>query len=390
MLTVEEQVSKPPANAGVNLHVGNSEDLKGYEEAILSRKAPVLKLPTKVKGRDPAPTTTKSHVLPPVSQMNRPIGGGVASLSFQGQHMLPTAAGASSVPPGTTPNPGLQQFQQQNWTSLGDPRQRPMLTIPKTRSRPSTAIGHYPTSGMQSANSSGPPSAIYPPQSATSEVEHGSSSGSRPGTASSRGDPVPVNGAASASSPNHSSPFLSRPNSRPTTASGPSNQILAYVPEQFEGPSYHSNDPASRKLALHHVASAENVLGARPSYKRLASQVLEPSNSKRPHYRRGDTNFKPTPDGEEDDEFDSASDVEPYANRRIVGSAGYHNSDGFGIDYSRSIRDNSVAHGNSMRRMSEPSGAPPRMMVTLSMPQSPYPAVYPNHLTPLNHAYDPT
>jgi hypothetical protein len=99
----------------------------------------------------------------------------------------------------------------------------------------------------------------------------------------------------------------------------------------------------------------------RPTYKRLASQVLEPSSSKRPHLRRGDTNFNPTledqgGDGGAIDGFDSEGMSDAGGSERAFGcnQRAYSLNPGFGPEQNASAR-----------RMSEPAVAAPRMMMRM-------------------------
>jgi len=107
----------------------------------------------------------------------------------------------------------------------------------------------------------------------------------------------------------------------------------------------------------------------RPSYKRLASQVLEPTSNKRPHLRRGDTNFNPTPEdgGNNDgamDGFDSEGLSDAGGSERAYGyeqrsAWGPGGPGGFGHE------GNMNAFMNGVRRMSEPAVAAPRMMMRM-------------------------
>lgn len=113
-------------------------------------------------------------------------------------------------------------------------------------------------------------------------------------------------------------------------------------------------------------SSPSNTRG-RPNYKRLASQVLEPTLTKRPHLRRGDTNFNPTledqgtesaMDGFESEGFSDAGGSERafgYEHRNYGGGPGFgHESDHGGMNAFMSAR-----------RMSEPAVAAPRMMMRM-------------------------
>jgi len=360
----------------------SSENLRSYEEAILARKAPVLKLPAKIKTRESSGSTssgggggTGSNILPSISQSARAsgVGGGVASLSIQQQQPLPTASGASGVPPGTTPNTALYAAQN----TMAD---RPVIAMPKSRSRPTTANG--PGSRPNTAGGGNVNSA------------HSSQPPSRPGTASSQG------GAGSALSPRlphnstQSSPHPplnahSLPGSRPSTSSAPSpSYSFAFAPPPYSLqnqpyatfhpgslPSESIISPASANSACssHQLVTALSNAGmletspnihGRPTYKRLASQVLEPSSTKRPHLRRGDTNFNPTLDDQSGDfamdGFESEGVSDAGGSERAFGfeQRGYTTGPGFGQDHGHGV-------GLFARRMSEPAVTAPRMMVRM-------------------------
>lgn len=370
-----------PAPAGTGLASATSPDsLRSYEEAILSRKAPVLKLPAKMKTRDSSgsanstggSTATTSGILPSISQSSRAnaVGGGVASLSIQQQQQLPTAAGASGVPPGSTPNTA---FYTQ--TSMVD---RPVIAMPKSRSRPTTANGSSSRPGTASGGNSA----------------HGSQPSSRPGTASS----TSAGGGNPVYSPRHSghpSPHIqahahSLPGSRPSTSSAPSpSHSFAFTlpPPPFQNhqssssfqpgslPSDSLISPASA-TSQHQLVSALANAGmldnsssnrGRPTYKRLASQVLEPALTKRPHIRRGDTNFNPTYEDQGNDSamdgFDSEGLSDAGGSERAFGydHRGGYGGGGAGFGYEPDHGMNAF----SARRMSEPAVAAPRMMMRM-------------------------
>jgi len=103
----------------------------------------------------------------------------------------------------------------------------------------------------------------------------------------------------------------------------------------------------------------------RPNYKRLASQVLEPSSSKRPHLRRGDTNFNPTLDDQGNDGavdgFDSEGMSDTGGSERAYGYDQRTYGKGPGaLGYEHERGGNAFA-----RRMSEPAVAAPRMMMRM-------------------------
>ncbi|CAG8583638.1 14931_t:CDS:2, partial [Acaulospora colombiana] len=484
-------VAPNPGGAAAPLHVGNPESLKSYEEAVLARKAPVLKLPIKMKTRDGSsstsppnqpvsnnaqPTSTggsgggspNNNAILPISQagrasgigmsipanatvnmasiaplnVNQHLGGGVASLSIQQQQQLPTAAGASSVPPGATPNPAMQMHLESSQAAIANQAaaaaaalaagmnpgtvgnagsnagatttnvngvDRPVIAMPKPRSRPGTSSG---------------------PNSRPDSVQ--SRPSSRPGTASSvgagsdRGGPFahqPHQGGQGYGS-THSSPpsrpntgynmpshSHSQPNSRPSTSAGPSPSY-AFVfapPEQYQGmsptgPNYMFQPGSLPKDMLlstgmgdfsHQLGGGGDTSmtgnGGRPSYKRLASQTLEPASTKRPHLRRGDTNFQPTAEdgshpndgmeGMEDSEgmsdagsersYGSVSRSRGHKMRSplLPGGGGGLASAGLtgGRTWSAAMSGDAFAHqgGASARRMSEPAVAATRMMVRM-------------------------
>jgi hypothetical protein len=152
---MQQQPKAPQLVAHIASHA-SPEALKSYEEAVLARKAPILKLP--LSSKSAMPQTRRAGALSSPRSHRRTArslatAGGVASLASGAQ--LPTIAAASSVPPGSTPNQGLAALQQH-----GQPRL--VLPLPKSRSRPSTATGHYssdqsPTSLTHSA----PPTPIH-------------------------------------------------------------------------------------------------------------------------------------------------------------------------------------------------------------------------------------
>lgn len=369
---LEDQVSKLEAVAipASTVLSGGSDGLKSYEEAILSRKAPVLKLPTKMKTRDGTSVTTSS-ILPPLSQSGRmtTMGGGVGSLHALQQQPLPTAAGVSSVPVGSTPNSALQQHLQQ----FG-PEGRPVIAMPKPRSRrPSNATG--PPSRPTSANSGGPGGGIG--------SNYASQPNSRPGTASSAGGGY---GNPSASPPQIPHAH-SQPNSRPPTAAGMSpSHNFAYAPPPLHysvsptGAAYNFQPgslPAESSMSptAHQVVSALSSAGMidnstsvvnRPSYKRLASQTLEPATTKRPHIRRGDTNFNAT--NEEGFDSDATSDAERSvtSERSYSGHEHYASAGPNGPVYGRGWSGTMMSgYTNGARRMSEPAVAAPRMIMRM-------------------------
>ena len=382
----ENPMAGTPAPAGTGLIATSPDSLRSYEEAILSRKAPVLKLPAKMKTRDSSGSANSigasggggggggSNILPSISQSARAnaVGGGVASLSIQQQQQLPTAAGASGVPPGSTPNTA---FYAQ--AAMAD---RPVIAMPKSRSRPTTANG----------------SSSRPNTASGGNSAQGSQPSSRPGTASSTGG-----GGGGMYSPRHSahaSPHQmphahSLPGSRPSTSSAPSpSHSFAFTlpPPPVQTTSYSSFQPgslpsdslispASATSTSHQLVSALTNAGmldnngpannrGRPNYKRLASQVLEPALTKRPHLRRGDTNFNPTMEDQGNDSAMDGFDSEGFSDAGGSERAyGYDHRQygpgpggpGFGND------EQGMNAFMSARRMSEPAVAAPRMMMRM-------------------------
>lgn len=376
---LEDQVSKLEAVAIPSSTVLSSgpEALKSYEEAIQSRKAPMLKLPTKMKSRDG--TGIPGSSILPSSQAGRTpmVGGGVASLYALQQQQLPTAAGASSVPVGSTPNTAFQQHIQQ----FG-PDGRPIIAMPKPRSRRPSNATTGPTSRPSSSTSGIIPGAIpgLPPNNSSN---YGSRPSSRPGTASSAGGGFANQNPSAHASPPTISHTHSQPNSRPSTAAGMSpSQSFAYAPPGAQygmsptGVAYNMQpgslptDSAVSPIhqsfsALSSAAMDGNATSTgRPNYKRLASQTLEPTSAKRPHFRRGDTNFNPTPD----DGFDSEGGSDAgsiHSERSYSGHEHAYSSAGPGA-YGRLWGSGSMnGFGASARRMSEPAVAAPRMMMRM-------------------------
>ncbi|KAG8798906.1 hypothetical protein FRC18_008508, partial [Serendipita sp. 400] len=201
---LEDQVSNPDsgsqnqnqaqAQAQVAHRIGtiSADDLKSYEEAVLARKAPVLKMPSKIKTRESPssgsatatpgtgtsstgtgpsppsligstqppslpphsasgvlpPLSALSSILPPLAPGSRPggssVGGSVGSL-LQNTQVLTTAAGASGVPVGTTPNAAMQGLTQSHshphasmvgmasGGGVGGNPDRPVIAMPRSR-----------------------------------------------------------------------------------------------------------------------------------------------------------------------------------------------------------------------------------------------------------------
>jgi len=104
---------------------------------------------------------------------------------------------------------------------------------------------------------------------------------------------------------------------------------------------------------------------ARPTYKRLASQTLEPTSAKRPHFRRGDTNFNPTP--EDGFESEGGSDAGSIHSERSYSGHEYAYAsagpNGYGRPWGVTMPVN--GYGASARRMSEPAVAAPRMAMRM-------------------------
>ena len=343
-----------PKAAQLVAHVASHaspEALKSYEEAVLARKTPILKLPPKLKARDAPNTASGSSVLPSISQTNRSIpgsSGGVASLASGAQ--LPTIATASSVPPGSTPNQGLAALQQH-----GQPRL--VLPLPKPRSRPSTSTGHYssdqsPTSLTHSA----PPTPVL----------HNAPS-SRPGTsagqysqADSRPGGTSASGGLNASPSNESRPSTggsnaSNPNWQPGYAVHPgSGQMLPppHIPnpeKQLALAEYNAAMSAALNISSH---SGTSPAPGRPSYKRLASQVLESAAIKR---ARDDlNNTSAIEDEDEDEEHYLQRQREGSTESNEPGSSAAVSSMGSHSGHSSSFLHDGASFAE-YRRMSEPS-----------------------------------
>jgi len=350
----QQQQQQQPKAAQLVAHVASHaspEALKGYEEAVLARKTPVLKLP-KLKVRDAPNAASGSSVLPSISQTNRSIpgnAGGVASLASGAQ--LPSIAVASSVPPGSTPNQGLAALQQH-----GQPRL--VLPMPKSRSRPSTSTGHY--SSDQS------PTSLTHSAPATPIHIHSSPS-PRPGTSAGQYSQAQADSRSGTSTACGVYPGGSN-DSRPSTAGSNacnSNWQQGYAVHSGPGqmlPPSHIPYP-EKQLAEYHAAmsAALNISSnpgtspassARPSYKRLASQVLESAAIKR---ARDDLNNTSAIEDEDDDEEhhlqrqrEGSTESNEPGSSAAVSSMGSHSghSSSFGQD---------GASFAEYRRMSEPS-----------------------------------
>jgi hypothetical protein len=354
----QQRMQPQPKAAQLVAHVASHaspEALKSYEEAVLARKAPILKLPPRLKVRDAANTTSGSSVLPSISQMNRSIpgnSGGVASLASGAQ--LPTIAAASSVPPGSTPNQGLAALQQHGQLRL-------VLPMPKPRSRPSTSTGHYssdqsPTSLTHSA----PPTPVHIPTALSSHP--GTSAGQysqidiQPGTSTAGGLNV---GASNESRPSTGGSNASNSNSnsnwQPGYAAHPgSGQMLP--PSHIPNPEKHLaeyNAAMSAALNISSNAGASPASSARPSYKRLASQILESAAIKR---ARDDlNNTSAIEDDDEDEEHHSQQQREGSTESNEPGSSAAVSSMGSHSGHSSSFGRDGTSFAE-YRRMSEPSG----------------------------------
>ncbi|KAG8750003.1 hypothetical protein FRC14_000884, partial [Serendipita sp. 396] len=243
---LEDQVSNPDSGSqnqnqaqgqGQVAHrIGtiSADDLKSYEEAVLARKAPVLKMPSKIKTRESPssgsatatpgtgtssigtgpsppsligstqpsslpphsasgvlpPLSALSSILPPLAPGSRPggssVGGSVGSL-LQNTQVLTTAAGASGVP--VVPfalHPHASMVGMASGGGVGGNPDRPVIAMPRSRSRsrPSTANGTGPPSRPSSATtgiSIGPNGMIIN----HIPINPNSQPPSRPGTASS-------------------------------------------------------------------------------------------------------------------------------------------------------------------------------------------------------------
>ena len=325
------------------------EALKSYEEAILARKAPILKLPLKLKARDAANTTSGSSVLPSISQTNRSIpgnSGGVASLASGAQ--LPTIAAASSVPPGSTPNQGLAALQQH-----GQPRL--VLPLPKPRSRPGTATGHYssdqsPTSVTHSAPATPIHMHSAPPSRPGTSIGQYSQVDSRPGGSTSAGLNA---GANNDSRPSTAGSSASNSNWQPGYAVHPGpGQMLPppHIPSQEKQLAEYSA-AMSAALSMSGNLSASPA-SARPSYKRLASQILESSAVKR---ARDDlNNTSAIEDDDDDDEHPHQLQREGSTESNEPGSSAAVSSMGSHSGHSSSFGHDGVSFAE-YRRMSEPS-----------------------------------
>jgi len=343
---MQQQPKAPQLVAHVASHA-SPEALKSYEEAVLARKAPTLKLPPRLKVRDAANTASGSSVLPSISQTNRSIpgnSGGVASLASGAQ--LPTIAAASSVPPGSTPNQGLAALQQHGQQHC---QLRLVLPMPKPRSRPSTSTGHYssdhsPTSLTHSA----PPTPIH----MHSALGQYSQVDIQPGTSASGG----LNAGAS----NESRPSTggsNAPNStwQPGYAAHPgSGQMLP--PTHIPNPEKHLaeyNAAMSAALINSGNPGTSPASSGRPSYKRLASQILESSAIKR---ARDDlNNTSAIEDEDEDEEHHSQQQREGSTESNEPGSSAAVSSRGSHSGHSTSFGRDGTSFAE-YRRMSEPSG----------------------------------
>lgn len=352
----QQRMQQQPKAAQLVAHVAshaNPESLKSYEDAILARKAPILKLPPKLKVRDAANTASGSSVLPSISQTNRSIpgnSGGVASLASGAQ--LPTIAAASSVPPGSTPNQGLAALQQHGQQHGG---LRLVLPLPKPRSRPSTSTGHYssdqsPTSVTHSA----PPTPVHMHNAPSSRP--GTSAGqysqvdSRPGTTTS--------GGLNASTSNESRPSTggsnaSNPNWQPGYAVHPgSGQMLPppHIPNPEKSLAEYNAAMSAALIIRGH--SGTSPAPGRPSYKRLASQILESAAIKR---ARDDlNNTSAIEDDDEDEEHHLQPQREGSTESNEPGSSAAVSSMGSHSGHSSSF-GHDVASFAEYRRMSEPS-----------------------------------
>ena len=347
-----QQPKAPQLVAHVASHA-SPEALKNYEEAVLARKAPILKLP-KLKVRDAANTASGSSVLPSISQTNRSIpgnSGGVASLASGAQ--LPTLAAASSVPPGSTPNQGLAALQQH-----GQPRL--VLPLPKSRSRPSTSTGHY-------SSDQSPTSLTY--SAPATPIHMYSAPSSRPGTSAGQYSQTQVDtrtgtagglnaGASNDSRPSTAGSNASNSNWQPGYTAQAPGQMLppSHIPNQ-EKQLADYNAAMSAALNISINAGVSSASSARPSYKRLASQILESAAIKR---ARDDlNNTSAIEDDDEDEEHhqqrqregSTESESNEPGSSAAVSSMGSHSghSGSFGQD---------GASFAEYRRMSEPgSGA---------------------------------
>ena len=352
--TQQQQPKAPQLVAHVASHA-SPEALKSYEEAVLARKAPVLKLPSKLKMRDAANTTGGSSVLPSISQINRSIpgnSGGVASLASGAQ--LPTLAAASSVPPGSTPNQGLAALQQHGQSRL-------VLPLPRPRSRPSTSTGHYPSDqSPTSLTHSAPATPIH--MYSVPSSRPGTSAGQypqaqvdpQPGTSTSGGLNT---GASNDSRPSTAGSNASNSNWQPGYAVHPgSGQMLPplHIPNsEKQLADYHAAMSAALNISSN--AGASPASSARPSYKRLASQILESAAIKR---ARDDLNNTSAIEDDDDDEEhhpqrqrEGSTESNEPGSSAAVSSMGSHSghSNSFGQDGSSFAEH---------RRMSEPgSGA---------------------------------
>ena len=346
---VQQQPKAPQLMAHVASHA-SPEALKSYEEAVLARKGLVLKLPSKLKVRDTANTASGSSVLPSISQTNRSIpgnSGGVASLASGAQ--LPTLAAASSVPPGSTPNQGLAALQQH-----GQPRL--VLPLPKPRSRPSTSTGYY--------SSDRSPTSLTHSEPAT-PIHMYSAPSSRPGTSAGQypqGQVDPRPGTSTSGGLNAGASNDSRPSTAESNASN-SNWQPGYAVHPGSGqmlPPPHI--PSSEKQLADYNAGMSSALNissnpgtspassARPSYKRLASQVLESAAIKR---ARDDLNNTSAIEDDDEDEEHPQRQREGSTESNEPGSSAAVSSMGSHSGHSSSFGQDGTSFAE-YRRMSEP------------------------------------
>lgn len=109
-----------------------------------------------------------------------------------------------------------------------------------------------------------------------------------------------------------------------------------------------------------------NIASTRPTYKRLASQTLEPASAKRPHFRRGDTNFNPTNDDAFDSDATSDAERSVTSERSYSGHEHYVTAGPNGPTYGRGWSGPMMrGYTNGARRMSEPAVAATRMAMRM-------------------------
>jgi len=109
-----------------------------------------------------------------------------------------------------------------------------------------------------------------------------------------------------------------------------------------------------------------NTASTRPTYKRLASQTLEPASAKRPHFRRGDTNFNPTNDDAFDSDATSDAERSVTSERSYSGHEHYVSAGPNGPTYGRGWSGPMMnGYTNGARRMSEPAVAATRMAMRM-------------------------